>query len=169
MIRSGDPAIGHSGIMRAPTAVLLVLALLTAGGCALIDGKDRVGSLVASWSQGDHREIQQWAPDQTVVLADAAARDRFLDGLPSEVDTSAVEDIDLAGSFLVLSSYGKCMEESRVWMDRRRTAVWFEVYVPREHRNTACSWSPITVDIWQVPASELDQTPAERLRTEEPE
>lgn len=146
----------------------MLIALGVATGCALVDGKHTAGRLLTSWSQGTEKQITEFAPKDTLVLADDASRRSYLSGVPDTVDTEAVSAADLRTSFLVLDSYGKCMEQSRVWMDSKRTRIWFEVDVPRKDRNTMCGWSPITVDIWQVPRSELRGTPAEELRTDEP-
>jgi hypothetical protein len=146
--------------------LMLVLNLLT--GCALVDGKKKVGTLVQSWSQGEDREIQRYAPKTTTVLADQVARDRFLARLPADADRESTLGVDLSRNFLVLGSYSKCMDQSRVWMDAGRTAVWFETYIPREDRNTNCVWAPLTIDVWAVPRDELGETPVELLRTTEP-
>ncbi|SDT08931.1 hypothetical protein [Microlunatus soli] len=156
--------------MRPPlprlTAVLLLLAMTA--GCALVDGRSEVGRLLTSWSQADDQRITTVSIDGTVVLADDADRQRFLDRLPDELDRSAVEAADLDSGFLVLGGYGKCMQRSRVWMDTDRTAVWFEVYVPRKLEGVNCGWSPFTIDVWLVPREELRTTPADRLRNGEP-
>jgi hypothetical protein len=145
---------------------MFVLNLLT--GCALVDGTDTVGTLVQSWSQGEDRQIQRYAPKDTLVLADQVARDRFLAGLPADADREPTLAVDLSRNFLVLGSYHKCMDQSRVLMDSGRTAVWFETFIPREDRNTNCVWAPLTVDVWAVPRDELAGTPVDRLRTTEP-
>jgi hypothetical protein len=146
----------------------LLITLILPAGCGLADGKDTVGMLVQSWSQGEDEAIQRYAPKDTLVLADRASRDRFLAQLPAEADRQPTLAVDLSRNFLVLGSYHKCMDRSRVWMDSRRTAVWLEDYIPRQHRQTNCAWSPLTVDVWAVPRDELAETPVEQLRTSEP-
>jgi hypothetical protein len=159
MRRTATPAI----------ACLVILASLLVAGCAIIDGKDQVGRLIASWSQGDFREIETIAPEGTLVLDDDGARTDYLQRVPDDaLDTEAVRQADLSSGFLVLGAYNKCMDRSRVWMDDRRTAVWFEDYVPREDRNTACAWAPLTIDVWLVPGSELAEVDAADLTPREP-
>lgn len=154
-------------IGSAVSALVLLAALLgvLAGGCGLMDGRSRVGTLVHSWSQGQDDRIADYAPKDTLVIADREARERFLAQLPDDADTRPVLDVDLTENFLVLGSYSKCKQQSRVWMDTRRTAVWMEVFVPKADRGTACAWSPLTIDVWAVPRDELKSTPADRLRT----
>jgi hypothetical protein len=151
-------------------AVLLAVLLVGVSGCALLDGKDRLGTLLVSWSQADDSGIVEFAPDGTVVLADATARDRFLAAVADRRghDEQSVARVDMRRYFLVLGSYPKCTEESRIWADGRRTTVWFEVYVPREDRRTVCAWAPVTIDFWRLPRSEFEPTPIDRLRTAPP-
>ena len=150
----------------------VLAALMLVSGCGVVtgwvEGKVRVGRLLTSWSQADYRDIGRIAPEGSVVVATEEQRAEWLDRLPEELDGTGMAEADLRESFLVLGSYGKCMEESRVWMDRRRTAVWLEDYVPRADRGTLCGWSPLTIDVWQVPRSALRDTPAGELGTREP-
>jgi len=158
-----------TGTRSAKIAAVMIMVLL-ASGCTVFDGKEQLGTLLTSWSQGDYADIETVAPKGTLVLADDADRDAFLAGVLDEgVDTDPVARADLRHSFLVLGAYAKCMQQSRVWMDDRRTAVWFEDYVAREDRNTACAWSPITIDIWQLPRSDLGEVDAADLSAVEPQ
>jgi hypothetical protein len=156
----------RSRVVAIGLGLMMAVNLLT--GCALVDGKDEVGTLVQSWSQGEDEAIQRYAPEDTLVLADQVARDRFLAELPAEADRQPTLAVDISRNFLVLGSYNKCMDQSRVWMDSGRTAVWFEDYIPRQDRKINCAWSPLTVVVWAVPRDELAETPVERLRTIEP-
>lgn len=151
------------------TTVCAVTALTTLAGCSLINwvskedsGHDteQVGSLVTSWSQAEHElsDLQALAAvDATVLLADDAEREAWLAKVPKTIDTAPVAEVDLSKKLLVVGGYHKCMEQGRVLVtDSVRSKVRFTTYIPAEDRNTNCGWSPYTVEVWQVPLSELE-------------
>ncbi len=151
------------------STVCAVTALTALAGCSLInwvskdDGtdqaEDQVGSLVTSWSQAEHEltDLQALAaPDDTLLLTDDAERDAWLDKLPKTADAAPVAEVDLSKNLLVVGGYHKCMEQGRVVPEPDRATVRFTTYIAPEDRNTNCAWSPYTVEVWQVPLSELE-------------
>lgn len=149
--------------------VCAVTTLTTLAGCSLLNwvGKEdgghdteQVGSLVTSWSQAEHEltDLQTLAaPGTTLLLTDDAERDAWLDKLPKAADGAAVAEVDLSKNLLVVGGYHKCMEQGRVVPEPDRATVRFTTYVAPQDRNTNCAWSPYTVEVWQVPLSELDE------------
>lgn len=138
--------------------VCAVTALTTLAGCSLLTwvGKDdagQVGSLVTRWSQTeyDNKELQAVADADTLLLTDEAERDAWLATLPKALDGTPVAEVDLSKNLLVVGGYHRCMEQGRVLAD----PVRFTTYVAPEDRNTNCAWSPYTVEVWQVPLSEV--------------
>ncbi|WP_109507027.1 hypothetical protein [Nocardioides speluncae] len=148
------------------TSVCAVTALTTLAGCSLINwvSKDdteqtegQVGSLVTDWSQAEYgdSDLEALTNDDTLLLTDEAERAAWLATLPKELDGAPVTEVDLSENLLVVGGYHKCMEQGRVVAEPDRATVRFTTYIAPEDRNTNCGWAPYTVEVWQVPLSEL--------------
>lgn len=143
--------------------VCAVTTLTTLAGCSLLNwvgkddtdqAEDQVGSLVTRWSQTDYdsRDLQAVATEDALLLTDETERDAWLTTLPKSLDAAPVADVDLSENLLVVGGYHRCMEQGRVLTD----PVRFTTYIAPEDRNTNCAWSPYTVEVWQVPLSEIE-------------
>lgn len=139
--------------------VCAVTTLTTLAGCSLLtwvskDSGEQVGSLVTSWSQAEleFSELKALTDDDTTLLTTEAERDAWLAEVPKTVDSAPVAEVDLSENLLVVGGYSKCMEQGRVLTD----PVRFTTYIEPEDRNTNCAAAPYTVEVWQVPLSEIE-------------
>ena len=155
----------RAGLLAVLVALILLLPGYALSSCGVIDGKHQVGERMLRWTQGKDGDLGRIAALGTVVIADNRSRDEFLALASEEVNTEPIATVDLSDSFLVVGSFHRCMQESRLQMDSDRTAVWMETYVPRKDRDTECVMAPTTVDLYRVDRSELSKTPAARLKT----
>jgi hypothetical protein len=158
----------RAGVLAVLVALVLVLPGYALSSCGVIDGKHQVGERMLRWTQGKDGDLGRIAALGTVVIADNKSRDEFLALASEEVNTEPIATVDLTHDFLVVGSFHRCKQQSRLQMNSARTAVWMEIYVPRKDRNTECVMAPTTVDIYRVDRSELSKTPAERLKTADP-
>jgi hypothetical protein len=150
--------------MRLLPTVLLVLALVGTG-CGdpdgPPDGAEDVGSLVARWSQSDHEQLgEQYGDRPDGLVGSDAERDELLAVLPDGNESAAVRAVDLTDELLVVGSYHRCVEQSRVLVDGAE--VWLDVYVAEEDQDTDCAQAPLQVEVWSVPRDELDAEPTYR-------
>ena len=105
--------------------------------------------LVASWSEGDHPDLDRAVGTEEVV-DDVAGRDdlvRRLAGAGVEDAAERLGAVDLATHVLVAGGYPRCTEWSRVVED----AAGLHLDVVPGDEDLACEWSPYTVDVHAVP------------------
>ncbi|WP_106850049.1 hypothetical protein [Blastococcus sp. Marseille-P5729] len=122
---------------------------------------DPVGKLVFNETEGSSngdavRAYAESSPDP-MLLRSAEELTAWRSGLPGELgdDASVVSAPSLMDDAVaVAASYPKCMETSAV-MAHDGGKISFEVWVPEEHKNTACSWSPVELELWIVELDEL--------------
>lgn len=138
---------------RLLVTLVLLAPVASLAGCgdpdAPPDGAKEVGSRVARWSQGDHDRLSERYGDRSdgTVTTDAE-REELLAALPDGRESAAVRAVDLEADLLVVGSYGRCMERSRVLAEDDE--VWLDVHVPEEDRQTSCGWAPLQVEVWEV-------------------
>lgn len=166
--------------MRRGLAALTVLVALLPG-CSLLglDGEGRpagdpVGELVVGWSEADHepedlRDLTDPGDGTTYLLRDGADRDDFLATLSPDLDGAPVEAVDMAEHVLVVGSFNQCVNQGQVVFDAGSSRLWFEDVVAPEDEGTMCEWSPLTVQVWQVPHDDLVGTDPDDLVPAPPE
>lgn len=143
--------------MRRPPAALvgcLLAALLPA--CSTVLPEATVGHVVVEWDEAtDAIEGFDKQADPLLLSTEAQWQD-WVDALPGEMREArndAIEAVDLDDSVLLVAVWGRCTEEGNV-ADVGGGAVRFELHDPEPH--TLCAWSPIQVQVWDLPLSELD-------------
>lgn len=136
-----------------------------------------VGTLADSWTDADAEPLllhELVAGQDSLLLADAAGRDSFLDSLPDELSeqADALRALDLSDASLVLVTYDDCLRHSTVYADSATPGrIW--TTVARDSGvddGTVCDAAPMTVDAWLVPIdstglqrpTELDTDPAQQ-------
>ncbi len=139
------------GAMRA--AALAGLGGLT--GCGPV--QHRVGTLVGHWSQSEAQGRPNDYAGPPVLVTDPAGWQTAASRLPERL----AADPALAGnafetSVLVVGSYPRCREQSRV-LDEGGGRLVFEVHNPEP--NVSCVWSPLQIDVWRVDLSSLAARP----------
>lgn len=144
--------------MRTRRAAPVMVAALVVGCSAL--GPEPAGEEIGSWSQGDdsHREwVDEAMPIETVVLGSDADREAWLEDVPGDAadedSFDSVRAVDLDESVIVIGGYPRCTEHSVVTVSGD-DEVAFEVRDDEE--DTACGWSPYTIDAWSVPLELTD-------------
>lgn len=146
--------------MRWMVGVLAIMLGALFGCSPPTEGPEEVGELVTTWSQAGH-EIQDLEAvlardhDGTTLLRDAAERDAFVAGLDPDLDSSAVEAVDMDEHVLVVGGYAKCDTRGQVLSDPDHQAVWFTVVDPTPDTEIVCEWAPFTGEMWQVPLAQL--------------
>lgn len=124
---------------------------------------DQVGTLLHSWQQGEvtSADMAQVMSRYAGLISQGPQRDDFVHDVAEELGFagSALEeivDLDLDGNSLVLTSYWQCTESSKVIADTSRdpVLVWVEISGNQE---VDCDWSPYTIDVWQVPHTQVGQ------------
>lgn len=121
---------------------------------------DQVGELAYAWSQEDVDDIQAYddTHDDVVLLRTAQEWADWRATITAEMVEHAGSELDgvtVDGAVLVVGTYDKCMEQSRI-EHLGGGALRFDVYIAPEHQNTACAWSPLQVEVWTVPLDALD-------------
>lgn len=140
--------------MRPLTALALAVAALAAG-C----GDDRppatpeqraVGRLLVAWSEADHD------PDAVARLPDLALVDdaddlaELVARAGPELDTTALEGVDVDRHLLVVGAYPRCDETSQVVVAEGGRELRFAVRSPTADAPLVCDRSPRQVDVWAV-------------------
>lgn len=160
--------------MREQVALTAALVSLLPGGSLLgVGGQpepEPVGELVAAWSEADHktedlRDLADPGDEATYLLRDGSARDGFLTDLPPGIDGEDVRAVDMEDHVLVVGSYHQCVNQGGVNFDAGSSRLWFEDFVAPEDEGTVCDWSPLTVEVWAVPHTELGDTDPGDLHT----
>ncbi|CAN5819235.1 hypothetical protein BH24ACT8_BH24ACT8_19310 [soil metagenome] len=161
--------------MRSLMAALALTMTIPGCGPGLPGGAQEVGERVDAWVQqtGDDDSLERMDraldPGGTLLL-DEAGRDAFLETIPPDSDANGVIGVDLDSNVLVVGSYGQCVLQDRVLLDRETGRIWFDTYVEAEDEGTACEWSPLAVVAWAVPHSELgDNEPTDLVPGPPPE
>lgn len=114
-----------------------------------------VGSLVVSWSEADVEADSLEAIRDTRLITDSAGRDAFVADLPVQLitpETSAVSGMDMDANVLVVGSFHDCAKAGQVVANATGTTLTYEVVVTQ---NIECVWAPLTVQVWQVPRTDL--------------
>lgn len=137
-----------------------VLAVV-ASGCAVLDGDpgERVGHLVATWSEPDLPEARLTTVvpfGRPVVVDDRLAAS--LDRLAGAGSAGAVTEGRRQGLFLMALGYDRC-QGVQLYADDWQDQLWFQL--PPESARVACEWAPSTIEVWAVSAEDLPGPVAE--------
>lgn len=130
-------------------AALAVVVASMLGACGSA-GDQRVGELVDSWSQADSDSWVEGAmPIETVLLTSDDELEEWIETMGGVEELGSLREVDLSENVLVIGGYSRCMEYSLVLLEDG--ALEFVVTRDKEDENTACAWSPYTIDAWAVP------------------
>ncbi|MGY6502813.1 MAG: hypothetical protein ACXIVQ_18190 [Acidimicrobiales bacterium] len=113
---------------------------------------DVVGELVDSWSENDVTYRALEFVDDDLILRTAAQRDQFVESAGPELDTSAVEAVDMDDHVLVVTSWFRCFTDAelRVSPDGSRIHV---AIVSAGDEDVVCDYAPRQVEVWSVDRS----------------
>ena len=140
---------------------LILLAVLTACDAAPIPEPKgtSVGTVAVRWaedSQSGESELSfEGVTPSALLLRDEAEWSDWLDALPAgfvEAEQDAVEAVDLSDAVLVASVWSKCKEYSRL-AHLGEGHLLFRVI--SEEPMTNCYWSPLQVEVREVPLEAL--------------
>lgn len=151
------------------TIAVLVAAAVTAVAGAGCDSESAdeapvaVGTLVASWSEAAHDPVLLEAiagrnPADAVLITQDSELNELLAGLDPSLDDppgtlERLAAVDLTEHVLVAGAYPRCADAGSVVSAGGR--VWFQVTANDEDGPIACAWSPLEVEIWQVPLADV--------------
>lgn len=140
------------------SALALLLALGALVGCGDDGTADRepVGTLLAGWSEAfdDRDAVYRFQGPPRLVREPAELRS-LVELASPELDTTEIESVDLDEVVLVVGSYPQCDEYSSVEVADDGAAVHFTVTKPDPENPIECAWSPMQVDVWEVPRASL--------------
>lgn len=143
----------------APTGLALLLALSTLAGCGddgAAAGSEPIGSLLTSWSEAiDDRDAVSRFQGGPRLVAESAELDAVIDLASPELDTNDIEGVDLNELVLVVGAFPECDELSSVEAADDGATLRFTVIKPDPDNPVDCEWSPLRVDVWEVPRGEL--------------
>lgn len=135
-----------------------LLGLLGVGGCQQDQGPapppahDTIGSDLLVSDEGmnpgirDNPELEIGAQ----LITTEEERDAFLASEPLGPDMTAVTDVDLGSSVIVVGAYWSCAEVGTVVTDG--TSVWFEVQTMDDRD---CAEAPFTAHLIEVPREDF--------------
>lgn len=140
-------------LVRALAACALAAPLLSA--CAAQAPDPTVGRVLVAWdeAQDDLEEFDGQPPTQ--LLATEQEWEDWAASLPAamqEANAAALEAVTMDDSVLLVAVWNRCTEVGSV-VDEGDGAVRFVVHDPEP--DTLCAWSPMQVQVWDLPLSEL--------------
>ena len=145
--------------------IRLVLILALVLGVAACDAPnppvDRVGRAVVQWDEESRDPLPQAATSEGTLLRDEAAWQAWLDTLSPEMvelKQQQLSAVSLEGAVVVVATWGRCTEEARI-ADLGGGRIAFQVI--NTDPSVVCAWTPMRVQVWQVPLTDLGVTAGE--------
>lgn len=128
----------------------------------------RVGSLLGSWAEDTigSEDLEVVLDEHAGILRTTeeaqAFADALLRALQAQDESVTAQEVALIGevemdeSTLAVVGYDKCTQTSsvRIQADHNPPLLWVRFTDPEP--KTLCHWSPLTIDVWRVPVSDLD-------------
>ncbi|GAB3817459.1 hypothetical protein GCM10028820_18450 [Tessaracoccus terricola] len=146
-------------IARVLAAFALASPLLSA--CGPQTPGPTVGRVVVAWDEAQHEleEFDGQPPRQ--LLTTEQEWEAWVESLPTamqEANASAIEAVVMDDSVLLVAVWNRCTQVGTV-VDEGDGAVRFVVHDPEP--DTLCAWSPMQVQVWDLPLSQLGVERAE--------
>lgn len=141
--------------MRLLTVVVASILLLggCGGGGSAADAPAEVGRYLTGWSEArDDADAVRGLPQRMLVTDEDRLAELVALAGP-ELDTTTLEEVDLAAHVLVLGTYPRCDEHARVVRSPDGSALTIEVV--EAATPVECAWSPVEASVWEVPRSAL--------------
>lgn len=117
-------------------------------------GWHQVGDVVATWSEADERSWASWLEPLTTprLVTTEQERKALLSPVPTAASNADdVRAVDLEKYVLVVGGLNKCNEEGVV--EASGSTVRYTI---RKVSDVQCVWAPLTVDVWKVARTDLD-------------